>query len=110
METLNAISNILMGFWPVITSLFALFTTVLGLYARTLKMQIAAVRNDVEDVQKDLTTAVAKADALQTAFTDYKLEIVKTYMPAVDVKAMVDELKAFLIRIEDKVDHRTGGA
>ena len=107
METLNAMSNILMGFWPVITSLFGLFTAILGLYARTLKMQIAAVRSDLDDVKEDLDTAVTKAETLSNAFNEYQKEILRTYMPAIDVKSMVDELKAYLIRIEDKVDHRS---
>lgn len=99
METLNAMSNVLMGWWPVVVSAWAIITTILGLYSRNIKIQLT-------NMGDDLRAAIAKTENITTDLANYKLQIATTYMPAQDIKELVTDLKAFLIRIEDKVDGR----
>lgn len=106
MSFLNESSNVLMGWWPVIVSLWGIVTFVLGLYARLINLRLQGAKDDLTDVRGDLTTAVTKLDTLEARFQAYQLDILRTYMPTSEIKEMVADLKAFLIRIEDKVDGR----
>lgn len=99
METLNTWSNILMGWWPVILSAWALATTIISLYSRNISIRLTNLAEDVKHAAK-------RADEAITDLATYKLMIATTYMPAQDIKELVTDLKAFLIRIEDKVDGR----
>lgn len=107
MDFLNTSSNILMGWWPVIVSLWTIITFILGLYARIINLRLEAVKLTQAEQRADLDEAVKKADALDHAFTQYQLQILRDYMPSKDIKEMVADLKSYLIRIEGKVDGRT---
>jgi hypothetical protein len=95
-----------MGYWPVIVSLWGIVTFVLGLYSRIINLRLQATNESVTELRDCLDEAVKKADALDHAFTQYQLQILRDYMPSKDIKEMVADLKSYLIRIEGKVDGR----
>jgi hypothetical protein len=89
---MTSINEFVTAWWPVVAGLWTVASGVITLYARAINEKLKA-----------LTT---KLDALEADHSAYKLEVAKTYMPAADIKELVSDLKAFLIRIEDKVDGR----
>lgn len=106
MNFLNESSNILMGWWPVIVSLWGIVTAILGLYSRIINLRLQAAREQLGTVSDDVKAASEKLEALDQRFQNYQIEILRNYMPTSEIKEMVADLKAFLIRIEDKVDGR----
>lgn len=90
---MSAINETVTAWWPVLVGVWGLVSTLIGIYAKSISKQL-----------ETLTTAHT---SLATEFNDYKVEVAKTYMPSVDIKELVSDLKQYLVRIEDKVDGRT---
>lgn len=89
---MTPINEFITAWWPVVAGIWTLVSGVATIYARSVAKQLAELKLAVSQQDQDL-------DA-------YKLEVAKTYMPSSDIKELVNDLKAFLIRIEDKVDGR----
>lgn len=89
---MTSINEFVTAWWPVVAGLWTVTSGAITLYARSINEKLKA-----------LTT---KLDALEADHAAYKTEVAKTYMPSADIKDLVNDLKAFLIRIEDKVDGR----
>lgn len=106
METLNTSSNILVGWWPVVVSVWTVITFILGLYARIINLRLESCKDDQNELRSEHDELQKKFDGLEKAFTDYQIQILRDYMPATDIKEMVADLKSYLIRIEGKVDGR----
>lgn len=87
---MSAINETVTAWWPVLVGVWGLVSSALGLYAKWISSQLVAVS--------------AKHDKLDEAFNNYREQVARTYMPASDIKELVADLKAYLVRIEDKVD------
>lgn len=96
---MNLVNEFVTAWWPVVAGIWTLLSGVIGLYARAISRQLG-------ELKVDIASAATQVDAIEKELNAYKLEVAKTYMPSTDIKELVGDLKAFLIRIEDKVDGR----
>lgn len=96
---MSALNEFVTAWWPVVVGIWTVISGIVTVYARSINKQL-------ESVVVALKASNEKIEALESNLANYKTEVAKTYMPSSDIKDLVNDLKAFLIRIEDKVDGR----